>query len=346
MRKEWKEKIRQAFEAETPDLCERIENACAQETQYDDEPIVKTSRSFFSSLVFRRAVAAALSVALFCGGLFVGKQVLPDSTPSSPATVNTLVYLDTESSIELQLDANGNVLGCSATNANGEPLLPNIRLQGMDMQTALSTIVGSLYVKGDLGAERNSVLISVDTRNAGDSGELLSSIKNHVNEVFADSNMQCSIIAQNVETNEELQRRAREQGISVGKMALVDKLMGSLDNVDSLDEKELATLSIKELNLIYSMRPNRTDRPWTDVVSGKVNGYIGEKEAISAVAEYLQTSEDKIWRYELFVAPSKIDPRVLVYRISIQLQNDEKIYKYEVDCVTGEVEQCDALWET
>lgn len=344
MRKDWKQQIRQAFESETPNLSERIEQACAQETQCVETPIYSVPRLSFSSLVFKRLFAVALGVLFFCGGLFVGRQVLPSDIEPAPVTVNTLVYLDTESSVELKLDVNGKVLDCSATNADGEPLLQNVRLQGMDMQTALSTIVGSLYVKGDLAAERNSVLISVDTRGTDTSEELLSSIKNHVNEVFADSNMQCSIIAQNVETNEELQRRAQEQGISVGKMALVDKLVGSLDEVEPLEAQKLATLSIEQLDLMYSMRPNRGDRPWADVVSGKVNGYIGEKDAILAVANYLHVSEDKIQRYELFVALSKIDPSVLVYRISLQIAGDECVYKYDVDCITGEVEPFDSLW--
>ena len=339
MRREYKEKIRQAFIDETPDFSAQIEKACENETQYASSLTDSGRRPWFASVAFRRTVTALVCAAVFGVGLCVGHILKPDVTPdpTPTPTMNARVYLDAEPSIELDIDSNGKVLGYTATNNDGAVVLKNVDLQGVDMQTAVNTIVNRLQENGYFGVEQNSMLISVDTVNDSESEGVLSSVKNQVSRAFAESNVSCSIIAQSVETDEDLQRRAEEQGISVGKMALVDKLMGSLDSVETLYPAELASLSIKQLNLIYSMRPNRNERPWEDLVSGAVNGYVSETDAVMAVLEKMNVAFSTVENYSLFVMPMPRYSKSLVYAVTIKLLEDDIVYKYDVDCITGEV---------
>ena len=338
MRKEIKDKIRQAFEKETPDMRTRVQDACEHETQYstpltDNENKV---RLFGMTMTLKKVLLTAACAVLFCVGLIVGQAspfLLPITTKAE-----TIVYVDVaaDSGIELSIESQGKVLGCHAGNVENSAMLQGIRLEGVDVETALHTIMGQLYVKGYLGEENNSLLISVDTTAGKNADALLSNINQQVNEIFKDSNIQCAIITQSVDADADLERRAKEQGISVGKMHLVDKLVGSLDAVESLDVAELAAMSIKELNLIYSMRPDRND--WSeDAVSGNVGGYISEERAIAAGLGRLQVAFLDVAWYDLCVLPSKTEKGRLVYVISVELRNDDIVYKYEVDCVTGDI---------
>ena len=334
MKKDLKEKIRSAYENETPDLRASVLAACERETQLPALADEKNSRT--QPVFFRRLVAVASCVIVFGVGLLIGRFIpLPVVSP----TAETQVYIDVNPSLELSLDGENTVLSCTAANEDAEAVLSGMELSGVGLKTALNAIVGAMYVQGYLTAEDNSMLVSVDANGVEDTNGLLSYITNEVNEVFAQSEMECAIIAQGVRADDELKQRAKDEGVSVGKLHLVDKMVGSMDDLTDEDVSELARLSIKDLNLMYSAKPDDGEKPKDEVISGTVGGYIEGNVALEAVLTKLNKTLDDVAEYRVFALPSKHGEKKVVYLVTLRFKNDTASYRYEVDCRTGEVLQ-------
>ncbi|MBO5328058.1 MAG: PepSY domain-containing protein [Clostridia bacterium] len=323
-----KKEIVNAFKEETPDLKSKIQKECENQIQY---PAIQTKNNK-SPVKWLKAVAsvAACSV-MFIGGLIVG-YIAPKS--QVVAQTETLVYLDVNPSIELSLDEDNRILSAEAINTDAQVILEGLELDGVGMITGLNAIVGSMYFNGYLSEENNSMLISVDTNDPNNTQNMLSHITEEVNEVFGKKDMKCSIIAQGVKVNEDLKRRAKERGISVGKMHLVDKMIDSMEELNQDDIIDLSKMSIKELNLIYSSKPNGGNAPNDELISGSVNMNVTPEQVLSAIKEHLSVSEVKDFR--IAVLPSKIVGIGIVYSVTVTLE-DSSVYKCEVDCKTGEV---------
>lgn len=331
MKKEIRHKIRKAFAEETPDLRDRVIAACKRETQL---PPPERKKSGVSALL-RRTAAVAACLLLFGGGLLTG-YLIP-SAKESVAAEETRVYLDVNPSLRLALDENNRVLSCSAINEDAQTVLKDVELEGVELKTALHALIGSMYVKGYLNETDNSMLISVDTNDTANTPTYLAYITKKVNEIFDGSEMECSILAQGVRADENLKKRADAQGISVGKMYLVDKLVDKMDEFDEASVSRLSEMSIRELNLIYSMKPEEGGKPEDELSSGNVGGYVGKEVALNAVLQELGADKTSVERYEIFAVPGNREGSGVVYAVTVRLRNDRTLYRFEVDCETGEV---------
>ena len=334
MSKNLKNRIKNAYENETPDLRDRVISACENETQIPAPSSVRTevitARKHFA--LFRRLVAVASCLILFGVGLFVGR-FLPDTQPIAKA--ETCIYLDVNPSLELSLDQNNTVLSCTAANEDAEQILNGMELAGVELKTALNAIVGSMYVKGYLSSENNSILVSVDKNDTDNMNAFLTYITDQVNEVFTDSEMECAIIAQGVKADEELKRRAEENGISVGKMHLLDKMVESMDSLTEEDISQLSDMSIKDLNLLYSEKSDKKED--AELISGTIAGYMEKNDVLNVVLTELERAENEVEEYHIRVLPSKHEKITVVYSVRLKFKNDNTTYEYEVDCQTGEV---------
>lgn len=335
MRKQLKEKIKNAFAGETPDLRERIISACENETQLSENRESTKNKKSRKTVAFRRVAAVAACLVLFASGLMAG-YMIPEK--QSAVSVETLVYLDVNPSLELSLDEYNRVVYCTAINDDAKNVLSGMNLEGVELNTALNAIVGSMYVKGYLNKTDNSMLISVDTKDSDNTNGFLSYITDKVNKVFSDSDMECSIIAQGVKSDESLKQRAEEQGVSVGKMHLLDKMIDSMDEFDESSISYLSEMSIKELNLIYSEKPNKENKPKPDdeLIYGNVGGYVDKDEALHSVLTVLGVTVDEVEKYNILVLPDHKSNARVFYSITLKLTGDNAVYKYRVDCETGE----------
>lgn len=346
MNRRLKKNIREAFARETPDRRAQIVAACEGEGQLPAEtqlptetakPAVSRARR---GRVIRQLVAAVLCLVLFGAGLFVG-YLIPE-TVTAPTT-ETRVYLDVNPSLELSLDIDNRVLSCTAANEDAKTVLQGLNLEGTELRTALSAIVGAMYVKGYLTTSDNSMLISVDTSDKNNASAFLSYITEQVNAVFADSDMTCSIIAQSVTADDALRNRAEENGVSVGKMHLVDKMMERIDWLTEEKASDLSAMSIKDLNLMYSMNPKH-EKPEEDgkdeLLSGNVGGYLTRDDALAAVLTEIHIDASAVERYEVYATPDHRDGGThMMYFVTLRLKGNHAVYRYQVDCKTGEVSE-------
>lgn len=349
-KRDLKNRITEAFKAESPDLSARILASCSKEPQlpasaFEMQLVESPMKRPNYNVIFKRVVACAICLVLFISGLSIGLLIPNGDNNIVHSDVETFVYLDVNPSIELRMDDKNNVVECLAGNEDAEAILLGLKLEGVDMNTALTAIVGAMYVNGYLIENSNSILISVDAKDDETTESLLADITNKINTVFEKNSLECSIIAQSVDVDDELEQRALKSGVSVGKMHLVDKMVGKMDEFNSEDASELVDMSIKELNLIYSTRPNKgeEDDPFgKDVSSGEVSGFVNQKDALTLLLTAIEVNQNCIEWYRVQAKPQHQNGnRQMVYNVSIRLKDDTVTYEFEVDCQTGEVVKID-----
>ena len=343
MDKKLKEKIVSAYQNDTPDIKEKVINACQNEIQYPAPE--KEKKSFFKRGLLRVIATITACFILFGVGLGVG-TILPKKNNTQVLAEETSVYLDVNPSVKLALDKNNKVVSCEALNQDAQAILNGMNLSGIELNTALNAIVGSMYINGYLTPTDNSMLVSVETSKT-DKIDFLNDITKQINDIFEkNTEMKCAIIAQTVSTDTEIKERAKNKGVSVGKICLVDKITNSLQDL-STDEKEmLFNMSIKDLNLMYYNKPAPEQKPEEqpkeeekEVVTGTPSGNITREQALTALLLHLQKDVTLIERVDVFVKPSLFGTRAMVFAITIKFKQEETIYKYEVDCVTAEIKQ-------
>lgn len=276
--------------------------------------------------------AACLAVGAFYLGTLDYSFIYRDKASS--------IYLDVNPSVEIKVNKN-KVIETKANNEDGENILSNIHLKGVDVKTALYAVIGSMYTLGYIDTDTNSILVSVENRSS-ESSILLDDITSQIVDIFKDNdNMDASVIAQNVKGDKELKDLAEKYGISIGKMELILKIIEKSELYTEEDIEELSKLSIKELNLIYKslFEPNEGDNDV--VVEGEPNGFIDEDTAIQYVLDYLSITEDDLESIEAEALFHKHreehEEKGLMYLVTLKYLDGETIERYIVDCSTGEI---------
>lgn len=341
-RRALEESIRLACEQDTPDVLARVMDTCATAAQLPPLPAqadIRAARKRPSPRpILRRVAALALCLMLLLSGTLVG-MLLPDLGGDPPAAVaDTFVYLDVNPSIELRVDNAERVLACLAGNADAERILSGLVLDGVDLHTALTAIIGSMYVNGYLTDGTNAILVSVDGPTVEVEDGLLGAISGRINAVLENSSLTCSIIAQAVEVNDAIREEAAQHGVSVGKMQLVRRMTEADEELGDVDLAELSDMSIRELSLMYesSKAKDEEGRFDRDVTTGRVDGYMDVTAALDAALGMLDIDLDGIGQSSVKVGyTGKGDERRMVYRVSCEIGFLR--YRVTVDCSTGEV---------
>lgn len=337
--------ISEAYRSEAPDLRAKVIAACEIESQEPRiEPAPKSDCHpeirFNPNIVFRRAAAVTICLILFVSGLSLGTFIQKnDENIVTPTTTETVIYIDVNPSVELRMDSDNRIIDVIAGNEDAKIVLAGMELGGIDVNTALKAIIGSMYVNGYLTEASNSILVSINSKDNKVAGSFLQGITEKINSVFENSQMECAIIAQCVTVDEILIDSAAKYGISVGKMYFLNKITSSFKGIheDALDIMSL--LSINDLNLIYSQRQNADSENTDEFIYGDAKIGITSDEALNNILTQIGKTKDDISKFRVFLRPSRSGNASLAYSVNIKLNNDSTIYRYEVDCQSGEVHE-------
>ncbi len=337
-KRDLKKKIAEAYRSEAPDLCAKIICSCMSEEQEqgdvtEEVPVPKAQPDFRRLLKPASAVAVCLMLLVF--GFAIGNNMT--GAGGSLPTAETVVYLDVNPSIQLQMDAENKIIDVIAGNGDAEVVLADLELNGVKINTAVKAIVGSMYINGYLTESSNSMLISVASKNEQTADSLLYGITEQINSVFKNSNMECAIIAQCLTVSEELTQNAKEYGISVGKMQLLNKITGSYPDTSTDVIDKLSALSISDLNLIYSQMPGADGENGHEFISGSAKVNISPEGALENVLTQIGKSKEELAHSCVFLRPSKSGDSKASYGVYVKLPGDSNLYSYEVDCQSGEV---------
>ena len=257
-------------------------------------------------------VAACLAVMLLCGGGVFYQRA---------HAVASVVSLDVNPSIELKVSRSEKVLVCTPLNEDAKAILADMGdgadLKGAKLDVAVNAIVGSLVRNGYLDSISSAIMISVEDNDTARAEKLQRELTSTVDGVLQTSEAKASVLTQTLTQDAGLAQQARENRISTGKAALVNRVL-ALNPALKFDA--LAKLSVEELKDLAE--------------AGAPAMLIGTDKAMDiAAAAFGKASTAKM-------AYSAVDPELdespAHYEVEIKSQTGEE-FEYKVDAYTGAI---------
>lgn len=299
-----KQRLWTAAEHAAPDPLERILSACEEPRK--EEQQMKNART--TNSIRRRWVsltaAAMLAVLVGLGAGIQGWR--------SGQTVASVVSLDVNPSIQLQVNRKERVLSAEPLNADAWTILKDMELEGTQLNVAVNAIVGSLLQNGYLTEAGSAILISVEDSDAQRAGRLEAELNQTVSAA-----VEKAVVLSQVLTRDAGQTPGTA-GVSAGKAALVQSIQALNGN---LVFEDLAALSVEEL---WQLRDAGAP--------GQPIGMSGAAYAAQAYANVLET-DSFVWE-----ADAELDEIPAHYEVELyQPHNKDLKYEYRVDAYTGEV---------
>ena len=255
-------------------------------------------------------VAACLALMLLGGGGLFYQQA---------NAVASVVSLDVNPSIELRVNRDEKVLSCTPLNEDAKEILEDMGggadLKGAKLDVAVNAIVGSLVRKGYLSEISSAIMISVEDKDSTRAEKLQRELTSAVDGVLRTNESKAAVLTQTVTQDAELERQARENSISTGKAALVNRILAFNS---SLRFDALAKLSVGELKDLAE--------------AGAPAMPIGMDAACGAAEEYAGTTALDSVTAEV---DSELDESPAHYVVELHTQWGE--FEYLVDAYTGKV---------
>ncbi len=256
-------------------------------------------------------VAACLAVMLLCGGGVFYQQT---------HAVASVVSLDVNPSIELKVSRNEKVLVCTPLNEDAKAILADMSngadLKGAKLDVAVNAIVGSLVRNGYLDSISSAIMISVEDKDAARAEKLQRELTSAVDGVLQTSEAKAAVLTQTLTQDAAREQQARENSISTGKAALVNRV---LTINPALKFDALAKLSVEELKDLAE--------------AGAPAMPIGKDAAAYAAEQYAGTTA-------LDSVTAEVDPELdespAHYEVEIMSQSGEE-FEYKIDAYTGAI---------
>ena len=258
--------------------------------------------------------------------------------------VASLVSLDVNPSIQLEVNKNEKVLSATPMNDDGAEILADMDLKGTQADVAMYAIIGSLLQHGYVDELANSILITVEDDDQARGEKLQQELTAQADAALANAQVSGAVLAQTLQHTEELSQKAQEYGISTGKAALIQAIVEGSNNTKTFEE--LVGLSINELNLLYTAQAPLEGQtsggqqssgaantaPITTSGSASQSAYIGLEAAKQAALNHAGVSASQATFLE---AEYDYDDGRMVYEVEFHVNGTE--YEYEIDAQTGDV---------
>ena len=257
-------------------------------------------------------VAACLAVILLGGGGVLYQQA------NAAASV---VSLDVNPSIELRVSRSEKVLACAPLNEDAKAILADMGggadLKGAKLDVAVNAIVGSLVRNGYLSSISSAIMISVEDKNTARAEKLQRELTDAVDGVLQTSDAKASVLTQTLTQDAAREQQARENSISTGKAALVNRVLAINP---ALQFEALSKLSVEELKDLAE--------------AGAPAMPIGKDKALSIAAAAF--SRDLAEEIQYSEVDAELDESPAQYEVEITGQKGEEI-EYKIDAYTGTI---------
>ena len=299
------QRLAAALEKTVPDDVSGVLSRCeARKGTVINMETKKTTKRRWTSLI-----AACLAVMLLGGGLFYQRA----------NAVASVVSLDVNPSIELKVNRSEKVLVCTPLNEDAKAILADMGngadLKGAKLDVAVNAIVGSLVRNGYLDSISSAIMISVEDKDTARAEKLQRELTSAVDGVLQTSEAKAAVLTQTLTQDAVREQQARENNISTGKAALVNRV---LTINPSLKFDALAKLSVEELKDLAE--------------AGAPAMPIGKDAAAYAVEQYAGTTALDSVTAEV---DSELDESTAHYEVELHTAWGE--FEYLVDAYTGKV---------
>ena len=295
-----------ALEKTAPDDVDGVLSRCeTRKGTVINMPTMKTAKRKWTILV-----AACLAVVLLAGGGVLYQQA---------NAVASVVSLDVNPSIELKVNSSEKVLVCTPLNEDAKAILADMSngadLKGAKLDVAVNAIVGSLVRNGYLDSISSAIMISVEDKNADRAQKLQQELASAVDVALQTGESKASVLTQTLTQDAAREQQARENNISTGKAALVNRVLAINP---ALKFDALAKLSVEELKDLAE--------------AGAPAMPIGKDAAAYAAEQYAGTTALDSVTAEV---DSELDEFPAHYEVELHTAWGE--FEYLVDAYTGKV---------
>ena len=323
----WDDKIRTAYDHATPDVLDRILSACEKQK---GNVIPMTAGKHNKKRTVSIVSAAAAVCILFSAAMIWQPWNVGTVQPGVTQTgeVDSIITLDVNPSISIDIDQNETVMAVQALNDDAEKVIGDMDLQGTDLDVTVNALIGSMLKNGYLDEAKNSILVTVENDDQARGDELKEQITNDIKKVFSEDGLEAAVLSQTLTEDEQIDALAQQYGITKGKAALIQELIG---NDTTLTFESLAPLSVQEIALLYASRQS-DDSSVTQSGSVNESSYIGVEAAKKAAFTHASVSESDVTKLEV---EYDNDDGVMVYEVDFHVGTTE--YDYEIDAKTGDV---------
>ena len=336
---ELEQKLRTALEHAAPDdfqgVLDRISpKARTEQTPIPFEAAARKKKRRWAPL----AAAACLALVAAAGG---GGWYLQNNTVAS------VVSLDVNPSVTLNVNSKEKVLSAVPVNEDGGDILAGMDLTGVQLDVAMNAIVGALLTQGYVDELANSILITVEDDDAGRGARLQQELTDQADAILANTSVNGAILSQTIQNSQQLQQLSDSYGITTGKAALIQTIVDTGNSLHTFEE--LVGLSINDLNLLYTSLTSAPAEPSTGggtpgsgtaetapaiQSSGQASdsAYIGVEAAKSAAFAHAGLDAAQVTMGEV---DFDYEDGRMVYELEFYANGAE--YEYDIDASTGAV---------
>lgn len=273
---------------------------------------------------------AAACLALAIGGGVAGVRY------QQANAVASVVSLDVNPCVRLEVNREEKVLSATPVNDDANQILDGMDLTGTDLEVAVNAIIGSLLKHGYVDELANSVLISVEDDDLTRGAALEEKLTGEISQVLESASINGAILSQSFATNDNLQQKAEEYGISQGKAALIQTLV---DSSSHLTFESMVGLSINELNLLANSEAaaDLTDQSGEQesirsTGTASQSGYVGVDAATQTALTHAGVQQSQL---DYLEADYDYEDGRMVYEVEFGVSGVE--YEYDIDAATGAI---------
>ena len=336
---ELEQKLRTALEHAAPDDFQGVLSRISPKARTEQAPIpfeaaARKKKRRWAPL----AAAACLALVAAAGG---GGWYLQNNTVAS------VVSLDVNPSVTLNVNSKEKVLSAVPVNEDGGDILAGMDLTGVQLDVAMNAIVGALLTQGYVDELANSILITVEDDDAGRGARLQQELTDQADAILANTSVNGAILSQTIQNSQQLQELSDTYGITTGKAALIQTIVDTGNSLHTFEE--LVGLSINDLNLLYTSLTTAPAEPSTGggtpgsgtaetapaiQSSGQASdsAYIGVEAAKSAAFAHAGLDASQVTMGEV---DFDYEDGRMVYELEFYANGAE--YEYDIDASTGAV---------
>lgn len=336
---ELEQKLRTALEHAAPNDFQGVLSRISPKTRTEQAPIpfeaaARKKKRRWAPL----AAAACLALVAAAGG---GGWYLQNNTVAS------VVSLDVNPSVTLNVNSKEKVLSAVPVNEDGGDILAGMDLTGVQLDVAMNAIVGALLTQGYVDELANSILITVEDDDAGRGARLQQELTDQADAILANTSVNGAILSQTIQNSQQLQELSDAYGITTGKAALIQTIVDTGNSLHTFEE--LVGLSINDLNLLYTSLTTAPAEPSTGggtpgsgtaetapaiQSSGQASdsAYIGVEAAKSAAFAHAGLDASQVTMGEV---DFDYEDGRMVYELEFYADGAE--YEYDIDASTGAV---------
>lgn len=237
-----KQHLKSAVDALTPDVLDQVDLSAAQELS-DPNLSSETDGSQIRSARWMRgfamAAAACACVALVGSGIFFYQR--------QNQKVDSVIGLDVNPSLEISINRRSRVLNVKTLNLESETIMQGVDLQGMDLNVAVNTVIGSMVTFGYLDERENAILVTVSNDSVSKASELRSSVVSDIEAALEANQVQAIVYGQQAVEDDEAEKIAGRYDISYGKAYFLKELIGRNEELSMADMDALAVMNMEEI---------------------------------------------------------------------------------------------------